>query len=95
MPLIEELRGKLGSLPGARLRGLTVEKADDFAYHDPVERLGERASGHPRAVRGRLPRGLPAFRHRHQRGDACASLSSATSRTRQSTTSIRSRLWPT
>jgi len=35
--LIEELRGKLGSLPGARLRGLTVEKADDFAYHDPVD----------------------------------------------------------
>ena len=35
--LMEELRGRLGSLPGTKLRGLTVEKADDFAYHDPVD----------------------------------------------------------
>ncbi len=35
--LIDELRGKLGSLPGTAVRGLTVEKADDFSYHDPVD----------------------------------------------------------
>lgn len=35
--LVSELRGKLASLPGTRVRGLTVEKADDFAYHDPVD----------------------------------------------------------
>ncbi len=35
--LVDELRAKLGSLPGTRVRGLTVEKADDFAYHDPVD----------------------------------------------------------
>jgi phosphoglucomutase len=35
--LIDELRGKLGSLPGTTVRGLTVEKADDFSYHDPVD----------------------------------------------------------
>ena len=35
--LIEELRGKLGSLPGTTVRSLTVETADDFAYHDPVD----------------------------------------------------------
>jgi phosphoglucomutase len=35
--LVAELRGKLASLPGTKLRGLTVEKADDFAYHDPVD----------------------------------------------------------
>jgi phosphoglucomutase len=35
--LVAELRGKLASLPGTRVRGLTVEKADDFAYHDPVD----------------------------------------------------------
>ncbi|WP_410000473.1 alpha-D-glucose phosphate-specific phosphoglucomutase [Mesorhizobium sp. SP-1A] len=35
--LIDELRARLASLPGTQLRGLTVEKADDFAYHDPVD----------------------------------------------------------
>lgn len=35
--LVSELRGKLASLPGTKVRGLTVEKADDFAYHDPVD----------------------------------------------------------
>jgi phosphoglucomutase len=35
--LMQELGGKLSSLPGTRLRGLTVEKADDFSYHDPVD----------------------------------------------------------
>jgi phosphoglucomutase len=35
--LVSDLRGKLASLPGTRVRGLTVEKADDFAYHDPVD----------------------------------------------------------
>jgi phosphoglucomutase len=31
------LRGKLPGLPGARIGGLTVEAADDFAYTDPVD----------------------------------------------------------
>lgn len=35
--LVDELRAKLGSLPRTKVRGLTVEKADDFAYHDPVD----------------------------------------------------------
>ncbi|KQZ12915.1 phosphoglucomutase [Mesorhizobium sp. Root554] len=35
--LVDELRARLGSLPGKKVRGLTVEKADDFAYHDPVD----------------------------------------------------------
>ncbi|KQZ94151.1 phosphoglucomutase [Mesorhizobium sp. Root157] len=35
--LITALRGKLASLPGTKVRGLTVAKADDFAYHDPVD----------------------------------------------------------
>lgn len=35
--LIEELRGRLPDLPGTQVRGLTVETADDFAYHDPVD----------------------------------------------------------
>jgi len=35
--LIDELRGKLASLPATTVRGLTVEKADDFSYHDPVD----------------------------------------------------------
>lgn len=35
--LIDELRGKLAALPGTKVRGMTIEKADDFAYHDPVD----------------------------------------------------------
>ncbi len=35
--LIEELRGRLPDLPGTQVQGLTVETADDFAYHDPVD----------------------------------------------------------
>lgn len=35
--LMEELRGKLATLPGVKMRGLTVQEADDFAYHDPVD----------------------------------------------------------
>ena len=35
--LVSELRSKMSSLSGTQVRGLTVEKADDFAYHDPVD----------------------------------------------------------
>jgi phosphoglucomutase len=35
--LMNELRGKLASLPGTEVRGKRIEKADDFAYHDPVD----------------------------------------------------------
>jgi phosphoglucomutase len=35
--LMEELREKLASLPGTQVSGLTIETADDFAYHDPVD----------------------------------------------------------
>lgn len=35
--LMKDLGAKLGSLPGTKVRGLTVEKADDFSYHDPVD----------------------------------------------------------
>ncbi|MDQ6435917.1 alpha-D-glucose phosphate-specific phosphoglucomutase [Mesorhizobium sp. LHD-90] len=35
--LVSELREKLDTLKGTKVRGLTVEKADDFAYHDPVD----------------------------------------------------------
>src|SRR5690606_29023710 len=42
--LVEELRGKLATLPGTVVRGLTIASAEDFAYHDPVD--GE-VSEHP------------------------------------------------
>jgi phosphoglucomutase len=35
--LMDDLRGRLGSLPGQKVAGLTVAAADDFAYHDPVD----------------------------------------------------------
>jgi phosphoglucomutase len=31
------LRGRVGTLAGQGLAGSTVSKADDFAYHDPVD----------------------------------------------------------
>jgi phosphoglucomutase len=41
--LMKHLRDALPSLPGKRLRGMTVEYADDFAYDDPVD--GSRSTG--------------------------------------------------
>ena len=35
--LVDALRAKLVSLPGTKVRGMTVASADDFAYHDPVD----------------------------------------------------------
>ena len=35
--LVGELRDKLKSLPGTKVRGMTIAAADDFAYHDPVD----------------------------------------------------------
>ncbi|MBB3658196.1 phosphoglucomutase [Rhizobium sp. BK650] len=36
--LVDNLRSQLSTLPGKKLGDLTVEKADDFAYHDPVDK---------------------------------------------------------
>jgi phosphoglucomutase len=35
--LMDDLRARLSDLPGQAFAGLTVAKADDFAYHDPVD----------------------------------------------------------
>ncbi|OYR10514.1 alpha-D-glucose phosphate-specific phosphoglucomutase [Brucella grignonensis] len=35
--LVADLRGKLELLPGTSVNGLKIEKADDFAYHDPID----------------------------------------------------------
>ncbi|MDF2998679.1 MAG: alpha-D-glucose phosphate-specific phosphoglucomutase [Xanthobacteraceae bacterium] len=35
--LVADLRARLQDLPGQSFGGLTVERADDFAYHDPVD----------------------------------------------------------
>jgi phosphoglucomutase len=35
--LVRDLRARLGGLAGEAFGGLRVEKADDFAYHDPVD----------------------------------------------------------
>ncbi|MER9543422.1 alpha-D-glucose phosphate-specific phosphoglucomutase [Mesorhizobium sp. M0437] len=43
--LVGELRAKLGSLPGTRVRGMTIASADDFAYHDPVDGSVSRKQG--------------------------------------------------
>ncbi|MBB3446116.1 alpha-D-glucose phosphate-specific phosphoglucomutase [Rhizobium sp. BK379] len=36
--LVDNLRAQLSTLPGKTFGDLTVEKADDFAYHDPVDK---------------------------------------------------------
>ncbi|MCV3735974.1 alpha-D-glucose phosphate-specific phosphoglucomutase [Rhizobium sp. TRM96647] len=36
--LMADLRAKLADLPGKSFGGLTVETADDFAYHDPIDK---------------------------------------------------------
>ena len=35
--LMADLRARLETLPSTVINGLTVERADDFAYHDPVD----------------------------------------------------------
>jgi phosphoglucomutase len=35
--LVADLRARLAELPGQSFGALTVERADDFAYHDPVD----------------------------------------------------------
>ncbi|WP_373356695.1 alpha-D-glucose phosphate-specific phosphoglucomutase [Pseudoroseicyclus sp. CXY001] len=35
--MVEELREQLGTLPGQKVGGLTVESAEEFAYDDPVD----------------------------------------------------------
>lgn len=43
--LVEALRGKLDSLPGTQFGDLTVATADDFAYHDPVDKSVSKNQG--------------------------------------------------
>lgn len=43
--LIEELRAKLASLPGTEVSGMKIAAADDFAYHDPVDKSVSRNQG--------------------------------------------------
>jgi len=43
--LIDALRAQFASLPGKRFGALTVEAADDFEYHDPVDGSDTKAQG--------------------------------------------------
>ncbi|MGO4436984.1 alpha-D-glucose phosphate-specific phosphoglucomutase [Rhizobium sp. RAF56] len=43
--LIGALRARLPSLPGTKIGDLTVTAADDFAYHDPVDKSVSRHQG--------------------------------------------------
>lgn len=36
--VVDALRAKLASLPGTSVQGLKIAAADDFAYHDPVDK---------------------------------------------------------
>nr|WP_204252028.1 alpha-D-glucose phosphate-specific phosphoglucomutase [Phyllobacterium zundukense] len=43
--LIDDLRARLPKLPGTSVQGLTIETADDFAYHDPVDKSVSKHQG--------------------------------------------------
>jgi phosphoglucomutase len=43
--LMDSLRARLAALPGTKLGAYTVEAADDFAYHDPVDGSDSKAQG--------------------------------------------------
>jgi len=43
--LMDALRAQFASLPGKRFGALTVEAADDFEYHDPVDGSDTKAQG--------------------------------------------------
>lgn len=43
--LVDALRAKLPTLPGTMIGALKVEKADDFAYHDPVDHSESKKQG--------------------------------------------------
>ncbi|ACM37705.1 MULTISPECIES: alpha-D-glucose phosphate-specific phosphoglucomutase [Rhizobium/Agrobacterium group] len=43
--LVDALRAKLATLPGTMIGALKVEKADDFAYHDPVDHSESKKQG--------------------------------------------------
>jgi phosphoglucomutase len=36
--MMDDLRARLGALPGTSVQGLKITHADDFAYHDPVDK---------------------------------------------------------
>jgi phosphoglucomutase len=43
--LVDELRGKLATLPGTAVGALKIAAADDFAYHDPVDKSVSKNQG--------------------------------------------------
>ncbi len=43
--LMDALRGKLATLPGAKFGDLVVSAADDFAYHDPIDQSVSKNQG--------------------------------------------------
>lgn len=43
--LMDALRAQFATLPGQKLGSSTVERADDFAYHDPVDGSDSKAQG--------------------------------------------------
>ena len=78
--LMAALREATATLPGRTLRRADRRGGRRLRLSRSGRRLGLDPSGHPSDVRRRLAHRLPAVGHRHRRGDARASTSSATSR---------------
>jgi phosphoglucomutase len=43
--LMDDLRARLSKLPASSVQGLTIQTADDFAYHDPVDKSVSKNQG--------------------------------------------------
>ena len=67
--VMDHLRDQIPDMPGKQAASLTIEKADDFSYTDPVDGLCLRAPGHPHLLHIRRPLRLPPLRHRHRGRD--------------------------
>ena len=79
----------LATLPGQIIRRSDGRDCRRLRLSRSGRRLGQRQSGRAHPVRRRIAHRVPPVRHRHVRRDACASISSATSRMRHATGSRR------
>ena len=93
--LVDELRAKLRLAAGHEGRQAEDRRGRRLRLSRSGRQIGEQQPGHPRDVRGRLARRLPAVRHRHVGRDAARLHRALRARCRQSTTSKRRRRSPT
>ena len=93
--LVEGLRRLLPSLPGRRFGGREVARADDFAYHDPVDGSDSARPGHSGDLLRRQPASSIACRAPAPPGRRCASISRASKAMSPASMATPRPPWPT